>query len=76
MRLPEMIVSSFFRKGKEKCWNTLKNSGKFEEPLKLLGSSKILGDYLFGLLQIFFCRLYRYNEINIDIVIFKKIQIK
>ena len=76
MRLPEMIVSSFFRKGKEKCWNTLKDSGKFEEPLKILGNSEILSDHLFTLLQKFFCRLYGYNEKNIDVVRFKVFQIK
>ena len=59
-------VSSFFRKGKEKCCKVTRKSRKFEDTLGKLGKEWELTDELFSHLEEFICTLYGYKEKNVN----------
>ena len=52
--------SSFFRKGKEKCWKISSKYQRFEEAFELLGSSVSITNETFSTLEEFVCYLYGY----------------
>ena len=60
------FVSSFFRKGKLKCWKTLQKFSKFEDCFSQLGAEWDLSDSLFNELEKYVCNLYGYGEKNIN----------
>ena len=49
------FVSSFFRRGKEKCCQCLRKNRKFEKAFASLGSSWIVCEELLSLLEEFVC---------------------
>lgn len=51
-------ASSFFKKGKDKCWKLLLNYRKFEDCFVNLGVSPMLSNELFVQLEEFVCYLY------------------
>ena len=58
--------SSFFRKGKEKCWKVMRKSWKFEGTFEKLDKKWELTDELFSHLEELLCTLYSYKEKNVD----------
>ena len=69
-------VSSFFRKGKEKCWKVMRRSRKFEDTFGKLGKERELTNELCSHLEEFICTLYGYREKNVNKVQWLKIRDK
>ena len=60
--------SSFFRRGKEKCWKTMTKFSKFESAFENLGSMSMLSDEEFCTFEEFVCNLYGSKESGVDLV--------
>ena len=58
--------SSFFRKGKEKCWKLILNLTRFQGVFLMLGSFFLLPKEHIYTLEEFACYLYSYKSKNID----------
>ena len=69
-------VSTFFRKGKEKCWKVMRRSRKFEDTFGKLGKERELTNELCSHLEEFICTLYGYREKNVNKVQWLKIRDK
>ena len=54
-------ISSFFRKGKEKCWKLLEKTNKFQNPFSVLAENWEVSNNLFIMLEGFVCQLYGYQ---------------
>jgi hypothetical protein len=61
-------TSSFFRRGKVKCWGVMKSQEKFVYAFERLGNEWQLSSELFALLEEFVCHLYGYHQKSINIV--------
>ena len=51
-------VSSFFRKGKKKCWDTMKSDPLFLNAFKILGVNWDIDDETLNILENYVCNLY------------------
>ena len=64
-------VSSFIRKGKEKCWKLLEKSRKFQLAFTDLGENWTVADELYMMLKEYVCQLYGYRSKSTDSVRYK-----
>ena len=60
------FVSSFFRKGKEKCWKLIEKYHKFQVAFQELGERWELSEELLDNMEEFVCNLYGYRSKNIN----------
>ena len=63
-------VSSFFRKGKEKCWKLLEKTRKFQAAMEQASSPEVSSE-LYKLLEEYVCQIYGYCCKSIDGVRYK-----
>ena len=54
----EMIVSSFFKKGKDACWKLVEKYQKFEACFANLGMEPVLSEVVFAELEEYVATLY------------------
>ena len=64
-------ISSFFRKGKEKCWKLVEKTKKFQNAFSILGENCEVSNDLFIMLEEFVCQLYGYRKKSTDRVRFQ-----
>ena len=60
--------SSFFRRGKDKCWKVMTKFSKFEKVFAKLGTMSMLPLDDFCVLEEFVCNLYGFKEKDINTV--------
>ena len=64
-------VSSFFRKGKEKCWKLVEKTKKFQNAFSMLGENSEINDDLLLMLEEYVCQLYGYRNKSTNSVRFR-----
>ena len=64
-------ISSFLRKGKEKCWKLVEKTKKFQNAFSILGENWEVSNDLFIMLGEFVCQLYGYRSKSTDRVRFQ-----
>ena len=72
------FVSSFFRKGKKKCFEILNRKSKFQNEFSTLGDAWEITDKMLNVIQLYICQLYNskksfVNELRFE-SFFKKYQ--
>jgi len=60
------FVSSFFRKGKKRCFEILEKKAKYQNALALLGNTWELSDEIFNIIQQFVCQIYSSSKREVN----------